>query len=76
MFTENDMDTVFKQGSFGFYSEEEFYHTEKFGIQIREECLSITNLLRLIGKSKDKKVDWEAIKAMSDEEKQAYINHD
>ena len=36
LFTEKDMDTVFKHGSFGSYSEEEYGSTKKFGIQIRE----------------------------------------
>ena len=68
------METVFKHGSFGFYSDEEFAFTKKFGIQIREECLSITSLMKLIDKTKDKKVDWNAIKEMSHEEKIRYLN--
>ena len=49
-------------------------HTRKFGIQAREESLSIIKLLKAYEKTKDKKIDWEAIKNMPLDEKMEYID--
>ena len=46
------------------YSENEYIHTLKFGVQIREESVSIGQLIKYINGHKDKKVDWGMFKEM------------
>ena len=58
------MNKVFKHGCFGMYSENEYIHTLKFGVQIREESVSIGQLIKYINGHKDKKVDWGMFKEM------------
>lgn len=45
---------VFKNGGFGRYTDQEWASTNKFGIQIREECISIAKVMKLIQSSMKK----------------------
>ena len=71
-FLNEDMNTVFKHECFGTYKDMEYNGTEKFGVMIREESISITNALRRIGDAKP--VDWTTVLGFEREKLREYVN--
>ena len=71
-YAEADMEKVFKHGSFGRYSDEEFGGTRKCGIQIREESVQLGKLIKLINESKP--VEWSTFSDMTEEEIDEFMN--
>ena len=73
-YTEADMDKVFKHGSFGRYSDQEFGGTRVCGIQIREESVQLGKLIKLITNAANNKntnnknrVKWEQFANMEEQ---------
>lgn len=48
VFSNDDYKKVFKHGSFGNYSKNEYENTKKFGIQIRKDGIGITQVMQII----------------------------
>lgn len=74
MFQEQEMKKFFKHKFFGQYARKEYLYTKKFGVQIREESVSIGEMVKLVNKIKGEKVDWSKFAEMSVEKKREYIN--
>ena len=72
LYNESDMDKVFKHGSFGRYTDTEFAATRKFGIQIRQECLQLGKLIKMVNEMKP--VDWSLFSKMGEEDLQEYVD--
>lgn len=68
------MKKVFKHGCFGLYSENEYECTKKFGVQIREECVSIGEIIKTISLNKNNEINWDIFKLKSEDAKLEYIN--
>lgn len=72
LYTEDDMRKVFKHGCFGLYSDQEWGHTHKFGIQIREESISIAAAMKLVmdklESEKKTKFTWKQFQSLTPEQ--------
>lgn len=65
------MKKVFKHGCFGLYTDQEYGNTRKFGIQIREESISIAAVMKIImdkmEREKKGKFSWKVFSGLSKE---------